>query len=73
MFYDLTETLNVNSLHIHSVHHHPPPPFLPGWEVEPPTKFFKKGGLDRISVFKGGLLERGGDLFQVGLQFLHKQ
>ena len=40
----------------HSVH---PPPFLRGWEVEPPTKFSKRG-LDKTSTFRGGLLgERG--------------
>ena len=42
--------------------------------VEPPTKFLKtgRGGLDRTSVFRGGCWERGGDFFQVGLQFLTK-
>ena len=31
------------------------PPFLLGG-IEPPTKFWKRGGLHRISVFKGALL-----------------
>ena len=36
-----------------------------GGEVEPPIKFSKKGGggLDRISIFRGGLLEKS-DFFQ---------
>ena len=37
---------------------------------------FQKGGgrgLDRISVFRGGLLGRGGDLFQWGLVFILKK
>ena len=33
--------------------------------VEPPTSFQKGEGLDRTSIFKGGLLgKKGGDLFQ---------
>ena len=37
-----------------------------GVEVEPPTKFSKRGrGLDRASTFTGGCWERGGgELFQ---------
>ena len=59
----------------HSVH---PLPFLlwgGGGGVEPPTKFSKRGGgLDRALVFRGGLVgKRGGDLFEEGLQFLHKK
>ena len=34
-----------------------------GWASD---QIFKKGGLDRISVFKGGLLEKGDDSFQGG-------
>ena len=45
-------------------------PFLLGGE--PPTKFQKGGGLNRISIFRGDCWERGGDLFQEGLQLLHK-
>ena len=52
----------------HSVH--PPPPFC--WGVEAPAKFSKRGGLDRISILRGGCWERGGDFFQGELQFLHK-
>ena len=37
-----------------------PRPFLSAGEVEPTTKFSKKGGLDRISVFRGGLLGKRG-------------
>ena len=41
------------------------------WGVEPPTKFSKKGGLDRTSTFRGDLLgKRGVKLFR-GLQFSH--
>ena len=32
--------------------------------------FKQEVGLDRISIFRGGCWEKGGDLFQ-GLQFLH--
>ena len=38
-------------------------------EVEPPTKFSKRGGLDRTSTFRGGCWERGGDFFQGGCNF----
>ena len=38
-----------------------PPPLLEGEGVESPTKFSKRGGLDRISIF------RGGDHFSGGL------
>ena len=46
----------------HSVH---PPAFLLGG-VEPPTKFFKKGGLEMTSTLRGRLLEKGGNFFQGG-------
>ena len=35
-------------------------------------KFSKRGGLDRTSTFRGGLLGKRGWLFSGGLQFLHK-
>ena len=39
-----------------------------GW-----NQIFKKGSLDRTSTFRGGLLgKRGGDFFEGGLQFSHK-
>ena len=43
------------------------PPFC--WEVELPTKFSEKGGggLDRISIFRGGCWERGDDLLRMQL------
>ena len=45
----------------------PPPHFSAGGGVESPTKFFKKsGGLDMISIFKGGCLESGDDFFRGG-------
>ena len=57
----------------HSVH----PPLCRGLrgEIEPPTKFSKKGGIDRTSTFRWGLLEirGGGEFFQGGLQFSHKE
>ena len=31
-----------------------------GGGVEPPIKFSKRGGLDRISIFRGGLLGKRG-------------
>ena len=34
--------------------------------VEPPTKFSKRGGLDRTSVFRGGLLGKGRLTFSGG-------
>ena len=40
--------------------------------VEPTTKFSKRGRLDRISVFRGGCLERGGNFFQAGCSFYIK-
>ena len=43
---------------------HPPPFSTCG--VEPLTKFSKRGGLDRISIFRGGCWEGGGDFFQRG-------
>ena len=52
---------------IHSGH---PPHFLQGEGVEPPTKFSKKGRLDRTSAFKGGLLgKRGMTFFRGGCNF----
>ena len=46
------------------------------WGVESPTKFSKKGP-DRISIFRGGLLEKRGDFFEQGerdgSQLLHKK
>ena len=59
----------------HSVH---PSPFLQGaggegGGVEPPTKFSKRGGLDRTSTFRGGLLRKRGVTFSRGLQFSHKK
>ena len=33
-----------------------------GGEVEPPTKFSKRGGLTESQFLKVGCLERGGDL-----------
>ena len=44
-----------------------PPSFLEGeGGVEPPTKFSKRGGLDKTLTFRGGLLGKGGDFFQAG-------
>ena len=45
------------------------PPFLLGgrrWglSLKPPTTKLKKGGIDRISIFRRGLLGKRGDLFQ---------
>ena len=38
--------------------------------LEPPTKFSKRGGLDRTSTFRVGWREReGGDFFQGGYNF----
>ena len=34
-----------------------------GVGVEPPTKFSKRGRLDRTFTFRGGWWERGGDIF----------
>ena len=50
----------VFSMGITLVDHIVHPPFC--WGVEPPTKFSKKrgGGLDRISIFRGGLLGKRG-------------
>ena len=44
-----------------------------GKGVEPPTKFTKAWGLDRISIFRGGCWERGGDFFQGRVQLLHNK
>ena len=51
------------------------PPLLSlggGWAFD---QIFKKRGLDKISIFRGGYWERGGDFFQWGggLQFLHRK
>ena len=50
-----------------------PPLFAEGGGVEPPTKF-EKGGLDRTSTFRGGLLgKRGVTFFRGGgVQLSHK-
>ena len=55
-----------------------PPPLSAGLGgggvVEPPTKFFKRwGGLTRSQFLEGSCWERGGELFQERLQFLHKK
>ena len=49
------------------------PPFLLGFE--PPTKFSKTGvlGLDRISMFRDGLLVKKVVIFLRGLQILHEK
>ena len=47
------------------------PPSLSAEGVEPPAQFSKRGPY-RTSIFKEGRWERGDDLFQRGLQFLHK-
>ena len=45
-----------------------------GVGVEPPTIFSKsKGSVDRISIFRGGLLGKRGVIFFTGLQFIHKK
>ena len=45
-----------------------------GVGVEPPTRFSKsKGRVDRISIFRGGLLGKRGVIFFRGLQFIHKR
>ena len=46
-------------------------PFLQrgGWAS---NQIFRKGGLDRTSTFRGGLLGKRGWLFSGGLQFSHK-
>ena len=40
-----------------------------GGGVEPPTKFSKRGGLDKTSTFGGGCWGREGDFFQGGCNF----
>ena len=51
-----------------------PPPHLSVGGVEPPTKFSKRGeGLTESQFLEEGCWERGGDIFQGGLQFLHKK
>ena len=42
-------------------------------KVEPPTKYSKRVGLDRTSIFTGGCWERVDDFFHGGLQFLGKK
>ena len=57
----------------HSVHHLPP--FCwGGGGVEPPVKFSKMEGegLDRTSIFRGGLLGKRSDCFQGGCNFYIK-
>ena len=54
-----------------------PTPFLIGRRGsggnEPPTKFSKRGGLDRMSIFRGGLLrKRRMTLFREGCSFYIK-
>ena len=54
----------------------PPLPFLLEEGGRTPYQIPKRegGGLDRTSIFRGGLLgKRGSDLFQGGLQFLDKK
>ena len=52
-----------------------PPPHLSsgggvGWRVESPTKFSKREGLDRISIFRGWLLiKRAVSFFKRGAVF----
>ena len=54
------------------IHGVQPPLFC--WAVETPTKFSKRGeGLDRISIFRGGLLGKRKGFFSGGLQFLDTQ
>ena len=49
------------------------PPFCRGrGGVEPLIKFSKRRGLTGPQRLEGGCWERGGDFFQVGLQFSHK-
>ena len=66
-----------------SPHHsvYPPAPlFCWGEEVEPPTKFLKRGALTGPQLLEGGWWERGGDFLKKGgggggggSQFLHKR
>ena len=53
----------------HSVH---PTPFCWGEGGWTSNQIFKKGGLDRNSTFRGGLLGKRGQLFSGGLQFSYK-
>ena len=58
---------------MHSVHP-PSPPFLlgeGGEGAELPTKFSKRGGLDRTSALRGGCWKRGGNFFR-GVAILQK-
>ena len=58
----------------HSVHHLPLFAVCVCRGVEPPVKFSKMEGegLDRTSVFRGGLLGKRGDCFQGGCNFYVK-
>ena len=40
---------------------------------EPPTKFSKRGAWQDLNYSRGTAVPRGGDFFQVGLQFLCKK
>ena len=55
----------------------PPPSLFLLWGVEPHTKFSKGGrggaGVERISIFREGLLRKRGWPFSGGLQFLYKK
>ena len=41
--------------------------------VEPPARLSKNGDLTGRQLLEGGCWERGGDLFQAGLQLSHKK
>ena len=43
-----------------------------GGGVEPPTKFSKRGRLDRISILRGGCWERGGESEILSKNFINK-
>ena len=62
--------MNMHSklLNSHSVH----PPLSDGGRVEPPTKFSKRGGLTGPQLLEGVAGKEGGEFFQGGLQFSHK-
>ena len=52
----------------------PPSTFLLGWlSLRPNFQKRRGGGLRRISIFRGGCLERGGWLFSGGLQFFNNK
>ena len=67
------QTNDVQAMPLQSESHSGHPPFYRG-EVEPPTKFSKRGGLTGPQLLEEGCWERGGDFFQEGgqLQFSHK-